>query len=156
MIRMITNKKNKGFTLVELIIVLAIMLLLSAVVNFSFSQLSGGQYVDAASKTMYSVLYGAHSSANSSKDASSFGVRILKNKIISFEGSSYATAKSSSTYTFSNLVSVSTSSGIGTDIIFNNLYGQTSASGTINIYLISSPKTSSTMQVFSTGIIQKN
>lgn len=150
------NKYNKAFTIVELLIVLAIAVLLVAVTNFSFSQLSGGQAVDKATLSVISILNDAKSKATAGKDASDFGVRILKNKIIFFEGSTYATLTASSSYIFSNLVAISTSTGIGTDIIFNNLYGNTAASGTINVYLIANQKTSSTIQIFSTGDIQRN
>jgi len=139
--------------MVEMVIVIAIVALLAGVANFSFSQLSGGQSVDKATLSVISILNSAHSLAVSSKDASDFGVRILKNKVVSFEGS-YGT--SNGTYALSNLVAISTSSGIGTDIIFQNLYGNTTASGTITVYLISNPKTSSTIQVFSTGVVQRN
>lgn len=147
---------KSGFTLLELLIVLAITILLAGVANFSFSQLSGSQTVDKTTLSIMSYLNEAQSRARSSKDASNFGVRILKNQIVFFEGPSYAALTASSSYVFSNLVAVSTSTGIGTDVIFNNFYGNTTASGTINIYLISNPKTSSTIQIFSTGIIQRN
>ncbi len=146
------SKKN-GFTIIELIIVLAIIALLAAVANFSFSQLSGSQSVDKASLSVYSILTKAHSSAVSGIDASDFGVRIFKNKVTSFEGTY---GNSNADYVLSNLVAIATSSGIGTDIIFNNLYGNTTASGTISIYLIANPKTSSTIQIFTTGAIQRN
>ena len=109
--------------------------------------------MDKAALSVISLLQSAKSSATSGKDAADFGVRILKNKVISFENA-YGTLNS--TYTLSSLLAISTSSGIGTDIIFQNLYGNTTASGTITIYLISNPKTSSTIQVFSTGEVQRN
>src|SRR5208337_3503889 len=116
----VRNEKIKfksGFTLLELLIVLAIIVLLAGVANFSFSQLSGGQSVDKTTLTVMSVLNSTRSLAMSGKDISNFGVRILKNKIISFEGTY---GNSNSTYSLSNLVAIATSSGIGTDIIFNN------------------------------------
>lgn len=151
----ILNKKfQSGFTFLELMIVLGIVVLLAAVVNFSFSKLNGSQTVDKATLSAISILNSAHSLAISGKDESGFGVRILKNKIISFKGA-YGT--SNSTTSLSNLIAISTSSGIGMDIIFSNLYGNTTASGTIKIYLVSDPThTSSTIQIFSTGAVQRN
>lgn len=147
---------RSGFTLVELLIVLAVIALVASAATFSFTQLDGTQSVDKTTLSVLSFLNEAQSKAISSTDDSNFGVRILNNKIIFFEGTSYGTARASSSYVLSNLVAIATSSGIGTDVIFNSLTGQTNASGTINIYLVSSPKTSSTIQVFSTGIAQRN
>ena len=147
---------SSGFTLVELLIVLAVIALVASAATFSFTQLDGSQSIDKTTLSVLSFLNEAQSQAISSKDDSNFGVRILNNKVIFFEGASYGTASASSSYGLSNLVAIATSSGIGTDIIFTSLTGQTSASGTINIYLIASPKTSSTIQVFSTGVVQRN
>lgn len=151
------NPKSKngiqGFTFVELMIVLAIIALIAGVANVSFSKLNGVQLVDKTTLSVMSVLNGAHSTAVSSKDASNFGVRIAKSNITSFEGTYGA---NNASYPISNLIGISTSTGINTDIIFQNLYGNTAASGTITIYLLSNPQTSSTIQIFSTGAIQRN
>jgi len=147
------RRSRGGFSFLELMIVLAIVGVVSAAAAFSFSQLSGSQTLDKATLSVIAVLNSAHSMAQSSKDASNFGVRIFKNKVTSFEGS-YGTGNTD--YPFSNLIAISTSTGIGTDIIFNNLYGNTSASGTIKLYLVASPQTSSTIRVFSTGAIERD
>ena len=148
------NNSTTGFTFVELAIVLAIIGLIATAANVSFSKLNGSQLVDKTTLSIISTLNGARSNAISSKDAANFGVRIAKNKITSFEGT-YGTANSD--YILPNLVGISTSTGIGTDIIFNDLYGNTSASGTISIYLISDPThTSSTIRIFSTGAVERD
>jgi prepilin-type N-terminal cleavage/methylation domain-containing protein len=148
----------KGFSLIELLLVLGILTILFSITILSFNNEGGSEALSSTTVSLMSVLNGARSQAISSKDAANdsigYGVRIFSNKIISFEGS-YGTKNKE--LDFSNLVKISTSTGIGTDIIFNNLTGNTSASGTITItVVISSPAKYNTINVYSTGDIEKN
>ena len=145
-------KEKTGFTLLELIIVLAIFALLAGVTAVSLSSLNGEQALDKATLTVWSVLNAARSSAVSSKDASNQGVRIFSNQIVAFEGS-YGTKNA--TTTFSNLIKISTSTGIGTDIIFQELFGNTTASGTITVSLKSNASQNEIIRVYGTGAIEK-
>ena len=153
---MMQYKKKKfisGFTLLELMIVLITLSILATVITLSFSKLGTDQSLDKATITIISVLNEAKSNAVSSKYATSFGVRIDKNKITSFRGSYN---NSNVDYTLSGLVTISTSTGIGNDIIFQNVSGNTNASGTITVSLVSDPTKKTVIQVFGTGAIQKN
>lgn len=147
------KRKSAGFTLIEIFVVIGILGFLSRIVVISFSKFGTAQALDKATLTVNSVLNEAHSNAISSKGTGAYGVRIGKNKITSFSGS-YGT--NNTDYTISSLVNIATSTGIGADIIFQRVTGATVSSGTISMSLVSNASTTNVIQVFSTGIIQKN
>lgn len=152
------NKINylRAFTLIEISIVLGIIAVLVAMIIPSFSNVGSNEALGTTVTSVISVLNEARSSAISSKNASGYGVRILPNQLISFEGS-YGT--NNKTLTISNLVKLSTSTGICTgcsDIVFNNVAGNTNASGTITVTVFSDQTKNSIIRIYSTGEIEKN
>lgn len=152
-----SNKKTMpnlvlGFTLVEILFVLAILTILVAMIVPSFSKVGGSEALDTTTVTIISILNDAKSQAVSSKDASDYGVRILDNKLISFKNNYGNENKEIS---ISNLVSLGTTTGIGTDVIFNNVSGETNASGTITITVKNELSKNNTIRVYSTGVIEK-
>lgn len=150
-----SNLYHKGFTLIEVLIVLAILVLVTSIIAPSFVKLGGGEALDTSVSSIISILNEAKSEAVSSKNASDYGVRILKNQLVSFENS-YGT--NNKTLTISSLVSISTSTGMATnsEVIFSNVSGSSNASGTITVTVLRDPTKKSTITVYSTGAIEKN
>jgi prepilin-type N-terminal cleavage/methylation domain-containing protein len=158
MYKIMNRLKNKsfflgGFSLIELIIVMAILGILVRIAVISFGNQSGSAALNATTISVISILNEAKSQAVSSKNASNYGVRIFSNKLVSFENN-YGT--NNKTFTISSLTKISTSTGIGADIIFNNVSGSTSASGTITVATLRDPTKNSIINVYSTGDIEKN
>jgi prepilin-type N-terminal cleavage/methylation domain-containing protein len=147
------SKYSKGFTFVEIVLVLAILAILISLIIPSFGKVGGSEALDTATMSVIAVLNEAKSQAISSKNASNYGVRIFYNKLVSFENS-YGTLNKE--ITISNLVTISTSTGIGTDVIFSNVSGNTSASGTVTVTVLSDTSKKSTITIYSTGVIEKN
>jgi len=150
------NKQSKflmGFSFVEMLVVLAILTMLISIIVSSFSKVGGSESLEVTLTSVISVLNEAKSQAVSSRDASDYGVRILNNKLISFKNS-YGTLNKE--LNVSNLVAISTSTGVGIDVIFNNVSGNTTASGTITITVLNDPSKNGTIRIYSTGVIEKN
>jgi prepilin-type N-terminal cleavage/methylation domain-containing protein len=146
-------KKIKGFSLIEMIVVLAIIVTLISIVINSFGKAGGSEALSTTVVSIISVLNEAKSQAISSKNAHDYGVRILPNQLVSFEDT-YGT--NNKILTISNLVTISTSTGIGTDIIFNNVSGSTSASGTITVTVLSDTSKKGIINIYNTGAIERN
>jgi prepilin-type N-terminal cleavage/methylation domain-containing protein len=142
-----------GFTLIEMMIVLAITGMLVAIVVVTLKNAGGSEALETSTVSIISLLNEAKSKAVSSKDASGYGVRIMPNQLTSFEGG-YGT--NNNTLTISSLVKISTSTGIGNDIIFNNVSGSTTASGTITVTVLNDTSKKSTISVYNTGEIERN
>jgi prepilin-type N-terminal cleavage/methylation domain-containing protein len=147
------TKFTEGFTLIEVSIVLVILTVLVSVIISSFGKVGGSEALDTTTMSVIAVLNEAKSQAVSSKDASDHGVRIFNDKLISFRDS-YGTENKE--ITVSNLVTISTSTGVGSDIVFSNVSGSTNASGTITITVLNDSSKNSVIKIYSTGIIEKN
>jgi prepilin-type N-terminal cleavage/methylation domain-containing protein len=147
------SEHSRGFTLIEMLIVLVILTVLVSMVVSSFRTTGGNEALDTTVVSAMSILNEARSLAISSKNASNYGVRILNNKLISFRNS-YGTENKE--IDISNLVTISTSTGIGTDIIFNNVSGVANASGTITITILNDQTKNSMIRIYSTGLIERN
>lgn len=144
---------KRGISLIELLIVIGILSMVVSMVIYSFSRVGGSEALDTTVMSVVAVLNEAKSQSVSSKNQSAYGVRIFNNKLVSFRNT-YGTENKETT--ISNLVTISTSTGIGTDIIFNNVTGNTSASGTITIKVLSDLTKQSTIRVYNTGVVEKN
>jgi Tfp pilus assembly protein FimT len=153
-IKLFTQKNHKfGFTVVETLMVISIIVILISISVSTFKNMSNSQVLDVSVLNVMSVLNGARSEAVSSKNATTSGVRILNDKVIAYQGF-YGNLNQETS--LSNLVKISTSTGIGTDVIFNNVTGLTSSSGTITIYFLSDPSKNVTIKINNTGTIEKN
>lgn len=152
----VKNDKQKflrGFTIIEILIVIAILTILVSSILSSSNNVSGSETLNTTVTSVISILNEAKSLAVSSKDASNYGVRILNNKLVSFKNN-YGTENKE--VAISGLLTVSTSSGIGTDVIFYNVSGNTSASGTVTITVSNDPSEKGIINIYSTGLIEKN
>jgi prepilin-type N-terminal cleavage/methylation domain-containing protein len=143
----------KGFTLIEILIVISILAILVSMFASSFGAAGGSAALDTTVVSVISVLNDAKSQAISSRDASNYGVRIFDNKLVSFKNS-YGTENKETTV--SSLVIISTSTGMGNDIVFSNVSGNTNASGTLTVTVLGDSSKSTTIKIYSTGIIEKN
>ena len=145
-------KLVSGFTLIEVLIVLAIITMLVSMSISSFSVVGGNEALETSIVSTISILNEARSMAISSKDASGYGVRIFNDRLVSFKNS-YGTLNRE--FILPNLVSISTSTGIGNDIIFSNVSGITSASGTITVINLSDTSKTGSVKIYQTGIIER-
>ena len=90
----------RGFSFVEVIVVVALLgLLVSVGTAVSFDYLNN-QQLFFAGETIFDTLKQAQADADSQTDAESFGVKILPNQTIEFQGTSYTARTPSKDRTF--------------------------------------------------------
>lgn len=149
------NKKQKGFSLIEMIIVLAVGAVLVTSVVVSFSSFRNSKIVDVSADQILSVINEARVKTVSSEDYSRFGVRLEANRAVFFKGDIFTESDPSNRETpLSSLVEISDLSlnGGGTDIVFQKLTGKTSNYGSLRVRLKSDNDKYKTISVKSTGI----
>ncbi|KKT21254.1 MAG: hypothetical protein UW04_C0007G0006 [Parcubacteria group bacterium GW2011_GWB1_43_8] len=151
---MIKNKKL-GFSLIEIIVVIAIGAVLVAAITVSFSSFRNSKTVDISADQILSVINEARVKTVSSEDYSRFGVRFEANRIIFFKGDIFTEPNSSNIETpMSPLVEISDISlnGGGADMVFQKLTGKTGNNGSLRVRLKSDNDKYKTISVKSTGI----
>lgn len=131
--------QKNGFTLIEILIVLAVIGLLIAVVALPLNQFRNNQALQNSTNSIISVLNDARAKTLAGLDNTNYSVAVFSNKLVLFKGQTYNSADSTNeNYFFDTGITASWSlSGGGNIISFNRLEGSTSQSGTITIQLSS-------------------
>lgn len=139
---MISTSKQRGFTLIELIIVLAITAVLAAITIASFAPLNRRTDLNGNAQNIVSILNSARSKTVSSESASQWGAHFESDKYALFKGATYsASDPDTKIYTLPSSLEISTIAlnGGGANAIFDRVTGKTSNYGQITIREISAP-----------------
>ena len=145
----------RGFTIMEIIAVIAITVLIMGIVIVSFRSLNERSILDGAVNESLSALSDARSSTLASVGGTQYGVHFESGSVTIFTGATYsAGAPANREIILSPLVEVSAIAlvGGGVNVVFERLTGATSESGTITVQLVDDPASSRTIVIESTGI----
>ena len=150
------NFYNKGITVLEIVIVLAIIALLVAIVLPQFSKTRENQVLKNAVADIVSALNKASSQTLSSVNSSEYGVHFQSDKVIIFTGTVFSGGAGDNEII--NIIAPATISNISltggaVDIYFNRLSGTPSKTGTVTI---TSGSTSNIITIGATGIVSIN
>ena len=150
--------KKRGFTLVEILFVLGIIVILVTLVVSGFASFKKGEALDLDKQAVVETLEQAKDQTLASYSATQYGVHFSSSSITLFSGSSYsAGAKGNIVYPLSSSDDTMTISlnGGGTNVIFNRLVGDTADNGTITLTSASTHATR-TVTIYKTGLVSSN
>ncbi len=123
--------KQQGFTIIEMLLVVAVMMIITVVAAPLYANLNNSNQLDAASSILVQDLYQAQTfSRNRSRDTS-WGVAVNGQVITLFSGTSYATRDTASdiTYIVPSAIQLS-----GTNqIVYSKLYGLPTTTGSFGL-----------------------
>ncbi len=151
---------KRGFTLIEMLVALAIMILLSIVALLNLAGRRDITNLNDATVQAASILRTAQSHAMSQYKGSAWGVHFMNATntapFYALFQNSYSTTTTAGYYRLPAGVGYVTSTlniGSSTDIIFSQISGTASVSTTIGFYLLNQVSQSSTVSVASSGSI---
>ncbi|MFA6251337.1 MAG: prepilin-type N-terminal cleavage/methylation domain-containing protein [Candidatus Paceibacterota bacterium] len=155
------RKNNKGISLIEILIVIAIIGILSAIIVPSLSKFHNQQVLKNSAEDIFALLNEARNSTISSKNSNTYGVRFLSDRAILFPGEYYTDSTSNKQIDFDQAVEIPSTGGVnlntgGIDVIFTRLTGDTEKYGTIIIQLISDETQQKIINVSKIGMISVN
>ncbi len=151
------NNFRQGFTLVEILIVIGVIVILTSIMSVSILNFKNKQALENSTNMIISTLNDARAKTLASVNNNQYGVHIQNDKVVIFTGGTYSSSTiSNENFFYESPVSMTALSlnGGGSDIKFDRLKGSTSQYGTITIALPGS--TSRNITVASTGTIQRN
>lgn len=151
--------KNKGFTLVEVMIVVGVAILLTTMTALSFSRLNRSQALGKSAELVVSVLNQARSETLSSKGAREYGVHFENNLLVIFEGVTYLPQSGTNrVVNLSDMVAISQVSLTPTsnDLFFSRLTGEASNVGSVTVSLRSDPSQFRVINISETGLIEED
>ena len=147
--------RNRGFSLVEIVLVIAILGILSLICLNSFASIRSSQMLDKDADTVVEMIRRSRTETLDSYNETVYGVHMAATSATAFAGSAYSFgASGNDVFPLSASESASENLVGGSyDVIFNRLTGETSASGTITISSagVAQPKT---ITVYATGLVE--
>lgn len=154
--KILKKRFERGFTLVELLIVMAIMAVLTTIVFSSFLSFRDSQALSKDTDNIVSMLRQAREQTLSSKNSSVYGVHFSATSTTLFVGNTYSISTTTNkTFVLNGSDSILTVSlnGGGSDTVFRRLSGETSQNGTVTI---SSPRLTNTktITIHKTGLVE--
>ena len=151
-----TNFYKKGITIIELLVVLAVLSVMVSIVLPQFSKMRENQVLKSGVQDILSSLDKARSQTLASLNSLQYGVRFEANKITIFPGTFFPandprneSINITSPASISN-VTLNLVSGIPGEMYFNRLSGSPSKTGTITV---SSPNFTKTIRISATGVV---
>lgn len=145
---------KKGFTLLEIVLVVAISAVILGIVLFSFAGYRNREILKSTTLQVVSILRDARAKTLVAEGDSVYGVHFDVDQIILFTGSSYSpNSISNETTTIPSAIGLATTSLGATDVVFNRLSGEPSVTGEIYIYRLAEPQASTTVTINGAGII---
>lgn len=149
--------RSLGFTLLETVMVIAIVTLLLAFSLTAFRNLGDNEALGKDAALVTAILAQARSLALSSKNNDQFGVHLTSSSVTLFEGTSYvAGASTNRTDSLNSRVTITaiSLSGGGSDIIFRQLTGDTTNSGTVTLSQVGDATKTRSVTIYKTGLIE--
>lgn len=149
------SSHTRGFSLMELMVVIAISVLLMGISLGVFSALTQKQIVEKSTENVYAVLQEARNKTILGENGSQYGVRFASSSITLFQGSAYNPSSASNITTVLNprteISSINLTGG-ATTIVYSKLSGQPNATGTIQVILKSNSTLLETITIHGSGL----
>ncbi len=146
----------KGFSAVELLIVIAVILILTLIITGAFSKFRDTQALNGAVEEVAALINEARSKTLSSANFSQHGVHFETGRAVLFQGLVFSPSDpNNKELKFSDFVEISSImlNGGGADMVFQKLTGKTGQYGTIILRVKKDTAKNKTITVGSMGII---
>ncbi|MGH7926329.1 MAG: pilus assembly FimT family protein [Candidatus Binatia bacterium] len=148
---------SRGFTLIEILIGMAVLVILLGIITLRFGPLRGQADTNAASGHVLSALQLARNRTLASLGDTQHGVHFEPNQFVLFSGATYDPAASDNEVNeVPNGVEIyDISLGGGVDVIFDRVSGTTNNAGDISVRLIEDPSATRTISILPSGLVGK-
>ena len=148
--------KKRGYTAIEILLVIGIMGILMSIVGLSFSSFRNSNILSIEVENIVSLISQARNDTLSSKNDTVYGVHVEGGRVVLFDGATFSEPDPENIeillYSSVTLTDISLG-GNGTDIIFKRLSGKTDGHGTMLLVLTNATTTRKTITIYSTGLV---
>lgn len=153
------HKLSRGFTLLELIVVIGILAVLGAIVLSSFYNFRAHRMLELTTKETRQIFEEARSRTLASVNDSSYGVFVGAGKVVLFKGEDY-TASDPENFAFDLdprvIISQVSFSPQANTVTFVRGTGEASAAGFVEISLVNNLEKTQRITISKQGIISSN
>ncbi|HCC04762.1 TPA: hypothetical protein DEP58_00470 [Patescibacteria group bacterium] len=150
-------KLERGFTLTEVLVVIALLLILSALSIGGFRTFAVRSGQAAVSQTVLGALKEAHAKTLASLDDTTYGVHFESSSVTIFQGGTYTASSTENSVrelpTRTSITNVSLTGG-STDVVFARLTGTASSVGTVTVAITSDLTSSQVITIHKSGLCE--
>ncbi len=152
----------KGFTVVELLLVLTFIIVIASIIVFNLARFRGEQALQNTVSDIISLLNEARTNTTSSKNSTTYGVHFESSRAVLFAGATFTEPNvNNKQIDIDSSVTIPSSGGIslmggGGDVIFTRIFGDTPNYGTIIVRMVSDQTRQKTITINQTGIVSSN
>lgn len=153
------TSSSRGFTLIEVLVSLAILAIISVIGLNSFSTVNTGKALDLETEKVVSLIATARALTLSAKDGAAYGVHFEERKAVLFKGPSYTVgAPSNQEQALHDAVRTSAVAlaGGGAEVLFTKLTGATAQSGVITLAAVRDASKTRVITIAATGVVSGN
>jgi prepilin-type N-terminal cleavage/methylation domain-containing protein len=152
---------KKGFSILEIMLVIAIIAILLAIVLPSLTKSRNTQALSASTEAVISVLNQARSKTLSSEKDTAYGVKIDSASVTLFVGTTYNAGTQTNIVTnLQNNITIPSGNvslaGGGSEVVFNRLTGATDDFGTVIVQVSNDSNSKKTITIEKTGNVKTN
>ena len=152
---MIFCRNKKGFSIIELIIVIGIIASLGMMGLVSFTGLRNRSQLTSSGQEALSVLRTAQAKTLAQEEGFSWGVHLASDKFILFKGTDFSASTTTQEYILPSILEIAdiNLNGGGQDVLFNKITGATGQYGTFSVQVKNSPSTKIPIAIDQSGKI---
>ncbi len=152
-----SSRHSAGFTLIETLIGVTIIVVISTIVAMQVSSFAKKQKIDNSVDESIALLNEARSRTLSADGGNQYGVRVGSSSLELFTGSTYSSASTNKIVALpSGITTVVSIAGGGTDVVFARMTGDTNQYGTIVIKDSTTTVGQKTITLSKTGVASSN
>ena len=151
---MTNNKHSRGFTMIEMLVVIVIMSVLASVILPSLLNFRRSSLLNTETQEVVTLVNRARLLSVSSKNDERFGVHFEPSKLVLFQGATYTdgVATNEEHYFDSAISSATSINGGGSEILFAKVTGAASQTATTTL-LFTGTTASSTVLIRKSGVV---
>jgi len=148
-------RSARGLSLVETLVVIGILSIMAALTFETYVSVNANKALDTDAERIIAEIGHARSLTVGSKNDTEWGVHIASSSVTIFEGDTYTEGASGNTvaplHSAVQISAISLRDGV-TDIVFERLTGDTTATGTVTLSYVASSSVARTITIYGTGV----
>ncbi|HEU0080555.1 MAG TPA: prepilin-type N-terminal cleavage/methylation domain-containing protein [Candidatus Paceibacterota bacterium] len=141
---------KKGYSLAELMVAVAIVALMATISVASLSSYLKRESLASNAAALANAIREARSRTLASIKGQQYGVQVDSDRFTLFSGPALSSTTADAPYLFASGVRASTAVPV---VLFSRVTGNSSASGTIDLYIVGDPAKKRTVSVQGTGLV---
>lgn len=150
---------TSGLSLIEVVIGIVIVIILATIVAQKFSSFRQGQALSNSVDEVIAIINEARSRTLSGENGQPYGVHLQSDRAVLFAGTTYVANNSTNkAVVLDSAITISSISlqGGGSDVVFNQITGDTNQYGTLIVKQSSTTLGQKTLTITKPGIVSSN